>query len=351
MIIQPICKLFTRFCINFRYAVKLNKPLLTARLIKTYLSILFFKRRPLRYVDFAIGYDCNLKCEHCFATALRKDSRRQLTPLEYKKVVKEAMRLGALNFSFQGGEPLLYGELYEFIKNTYPSQNLISVTTNATQLNERNIRELKGCGVDILTISLDSGIAQEHDRFRGVQGTFDKVMKSVKLALENGLNVTLGGVVSHKNIQSKGLIDLIELAHSLNVIIFLALAAPIGRWTDRREMLLTDEDQRHLSFLLRKYPLLRTDFEANFIHYGCGAVKEILYLTPYGDVLACPFIHISLGNIFEEGLKSIRENALRDKYFRNYHRLCLAAEDEGFMKKNSGSFYDHDGKTCMLAKL
>jgi len=302
-------------------------------------------------VDFAIGYDCNLKCEHCFATALRNDSRRRLTYLEHKKVVKEAMRLGAVNFSFQGGEPILYRELYEFIKNTYPSQNLISVTTNATLLNERNIRELKRCGVDILTISLDSAIAEEHDRFRGVQGTFDKVMDTIKLALKNGVNVTLGGVVSHKNIRSKGLIDLIELAHRLNVIIFLALAVPIGRWADSREMLLTDEDRGYLYALVRKYPLLRTDFEANFVHYGCGAVKEILYLTPYGDVLACPFVHISLGNIFEENLKSIRENALRDPYFGNYHKLCLAAEDTEFMKKNSGSFYDRDGKARTLGGL
>ncbi len=337
-------KLFTRFCVNFRYAVRLNKPLLTARLIKTYLAVLLFKKRPLRYVDFAIGYDCNLKCEHCFATALRNDSRRRLTLSEHKRVVKEAMRLGAVNFSFQGGEPILYTELHDYIKNTYPSQNLISVTTNATLLNERNIRELKRCGVDILTISLDSAIAEEHDGFRGVQGTFDKVMNSVKLALKNGMNVTLGGVASHKNIRSKGLIDLIELAHRLNVIIFLALAVPIGRWADYREILLTDEDREYLYALVREYPLLRTDFEANYVHYGCGAVKEILYLTPYGDVLACPFIHVSLGNISEESLESIREKALRDPYFGNYHKLCLAAEDAGFMEKYSGSFYGRDGK-------
>ncbi len=85
--------------------------------------------------------------------------------------------------------------------------------------------------------------------------------------------------------------------------------------------------------------ILQADFEANFVQRGCGAVKEILYLTPYGDVLACPFLHFSLGNIFEESLEIIRDRALKNPYFDHYHHLCLPAEDREFIKKYSGEFY------------
>lgn len=328
-----------KYIINFRYAFRIRKPLLILRLISTFLGIIFLKRKPLRYVDFAIGYACNLKCEHCFATALRDDHRRTLTLLDHKSVIKQAMELGALNFSFQGGEPTIYPNLINLIKESCPQQNLISVTTNGTLLDEDKILTLKRTGVDILTISLDSAIPEEHDKFRGESGAFEKTMSTIKLALKHGLNVTIGAVASHNNVRSQGLIDLIELSHRLKVIIFLALATPAGEWADNEDIILTEDDRDYLYGLLKKYPLLRTDFEANFVHWGCGAVKEILYITPYGDVLACPFLHFTLGSLFEDSLKDIRDRALRNEYFARYHQLCLAAEDRDFMRKHKGNFY------------
>lgn len=293
----------------------------------------------MRYVDFAIGYACNLKCEHCFATALRNDLRRTLTLQEHRSIVKQAMNLGAVNFSFQGGEPAVYSNLIDYIRCSNPERNLISITTNGTLLDEEKIITLKKAGVDILTISLDSAIPEEHDKFRGERGAFEKTMNTIKLALKHGLNVTIGAVASHNNVRNSGLINLIELSHRLKVIIFLALAAPAGEWANNEDIILTEDDRDYLYGLLKKYPLLRTDFEANFVHWGCGAVKEILYITPYGDVLACPFLHFSLGSLFEESLKDIRDRALTNKDFAGYHQLCLAAEDKEFMSEHKGNFY------------
>ena len=332
-----------KYILNFSYAFRPRKPLLTLRLVATFLGIFFRNKRPLRYVDLAIGYACNLLCEHCFANGLKRNGRRTLTPVEYGAIVKQAMALGAVNFSFQGGEPTLYPELLEFIRHSSPERNLISVTTNATLLDRRSLAELKKAGVDILTISLDSAVAEEHDRFRGVPGTFAKVMETIRLARAMGFKITLGGVVSSQNIRSAGLVQLIEFAHKLGVIIFLALATPVGEWAGKEEVILAKADHEHLAGLLKRYPLLRTDFEANFVHHGCGAVKEILYLTPYGDVLACPFLHMSLGNVFEAPLADIRDRALEHPSLAAYAKVCLAAEDPEFMGYNRGSFYGQEG--------
>ena len=70
-----------------------------------------FKRPPLRYVDFSIDFACNLRCEHCFATALQQRGRRKMTVDDYARVARECMQLGAVNFSFQWGEPLLFRNL------------------------------------------------------------------------------------------------------------------------------------------------------------------------------------------------------------------------------------------------
>ena len=79
---------------------------------------------------------------------------------------------------------------------------------------------------------------------------------------------------------------------------------------------MTVDDLDYIRKLTEESPYIRTDFEANFRHIGCGAVKEILYLTPYGDVYACPFIHRSLGDAREESIKEIRDRALENKYYK-----------------------------------
>lgn len=319
--------------INFKYAFRPHKPLLLFRLAKAVIKSYLFNIVPLRYVDFALDFKCNLKCAHCFTVSLEQDGRRKLTIGEYRDIARQSMELGTVNFSFQGGEPLLFDKLLEIINVFQPERNLISVTTNGTLLTKNRVTELKRVGVDILTISLDSSIAKEHDNFRGVPGSFDKAFKGIKFALEGGINVTLGCVVTHENLKSKGILGLIEFSQKSKLLLYLIFPVPAGRWSNQKFMLLTHEDLLFIKDIIRRFPYTRTDFQANLGKYGCGAVKEILYITPYGDVLPCPFLHLSLGNVFEEPLSDIRNRGLKNKYFASYYDKCLASTDRDFIEK------------------
>ena len=67
------------------------------------------------------------------------------------------------------------------------------------------------------------------------------------------------------------------------------------------------------------------------LNLGCIAVKRMVSVTKYGDVMPCPYIHTSLGNFFEEPLKDIVERGLMIKYFGKYINTCLIAEDIKFI--------------------
>ena len=56
-------------------------------------------------------------------------------------------------------------------------------------------------------------------------------------------------------------------------------------------------------------------------------------ITKYGDVMPCPYIHVSLGNFFEEPLKDIIARGMSIKYFGEHVDTCLVAEDIEFIKK------------------
>lgn len=319
--------------LNLRYAFRPRKPLLNLRLAREVTQRSVSRRPRLRYVDFAVDFACNLRCDHCFAESLRREDRPRMGVEDYARAARACMRLGAVNFSFQGGEPLLFPDLAAIVASCRPERNLISVSTNGTLLTEARVEELVWMGVDILTVSLDSADAREHDRFRGVPGSFQKTLAGILRALDAGMHVTLGTVVTHQSLHTPGIRGLVRLARQLRLILYMILPVPAGRWSGSREMLLTEADLSHIEDLTRRTPYVRTDLQANLGGYGCGAAKEILYLTPYGDVLACPFLHVSGGNVLEEPVDVIRQRMLASPWFARYHPRCLVSTDREFVDR------------------
>jgi MoaA/NifB/PqqE/SkfB family radical SAM enzyme len=334
--------LLTDFIYDVQYAFNPRKPLLFVRLVMAVLGSWLGKTGRLRYVDFALDFGCNLKCVHCFATALEDDTRQVMGERDYARVAQECMRLGALNFSFQGGEPLLFNQLGEIIKACEPWRNVISVTTNGTLLTDGAVQRLRTWGVDIVTVSLDSSIAQEHDEFRGVEGTFNRTVAGIHRAHAAGLKVTLATVVTHQNLQSDGLQGLIQFARKHRFLLCLILPVPAGNWRHHESFSLSEDDLRFIDQLTATHHHVRTDFQANIGGYGCGAAKEILYLTPYGDVLVCPFLHISFGNVLKDSVRVIRERALRVPVLGRYHDKCLASTDAEFIRTHLSKTFDAD---------
>ena len=70
-------------------------------------------------------------------------------------------------------------------------------------------------------------------------------------------------------------------------------------------------------------------------------------MTPIGDVLVCPYVHIKIGNIFEQSLKEIIDHGFSIKYFRNHSELWLAGEDKEFIRK----FMTKSGQTIFKPAL
>lgn len=325
-----------RYYLAWRYGVHLRKPRLLVRQLKTAAQVYLLRQPRLRYVDFSLDYPCNLKCDHCFNTSFAQQppGRKKLCLEDYKKIAAECREMGAIAFSFQGGEPFLFLDRLEQVIEVFkPQSALISVTTNGTLGTRDNIRRLRKAGVDIFTISLDSGIAAEHDAFRGIPGTYDKAMHTMELALSEGLRVTIGTTVHHQNVRSEGIRRLIKFATSRRCQLVFALAVPAGEWLDNDEILLDDEDMKVVDQYCADNPLVRVDLCGNYLHWGCGAMKEIIYVTPYGDVLACPFLHISFGRAPGESLVSIRQRALKNPYLDKYWPGCLAATDVPFRQQ------------------
>ena len=98
-------------------------------------------------------------------------------------------------------------------------------------------------------------------------------------------------------------------------------------------MLIDKEDAAYLRDLKEKHDCLHRDLYPIFdFEWGCRTVNGLIYITEGGDVLPCPFIHVSLGNIIDEPLSTILERGWRVTKFRDYSSHCLAGEDREFIE-------------------
>lgn len=308
-----------------------RKPIVLFKIARSYLNYFLFKKVAPRYFDIAIGYECNLKCKHCFDVNMRRESKMQVD--EYRTFAGEAAKEGSFIFYFQGGEIFIIRGFEEIIQAFSPRKNIIGVTTNGYFATEENLKKLKRIGVDIVVFSIDSGIAEEHDAFRGKEGVFSRVIDGVKRAKEMNFIVSVNTALSHANIRSQGIDVLFTLLRGFDVKVNTIFAAPVGNWARRDDILLTNDDITYYDTVLRKkYPFLNRDLDNNFSPKpGCPAGKEVFFLDPYGNLLPCPFIHLSMGNVRQESFSSILARIKKIQFLKPYHSACLIAENRDFI--------------------
>lgn len=290
-------------------------------------------------IDFCFDYKCNMHCEHCCNLSFEK-KKREMTIEDLKDVAKQADELGLAQFNISGGEPLTFDNLDQIIEAINPGKFHISMSSNGLLLTKEKAEHLKQIGLDKIRISIDSFNEEDYLKTRKQEGTYNKAIEALLIAKEAGLQTAIQTVVSHQSCKTQATEDLAKFANDNGFNLDLLVARAIGRWEGKEEVLIDREDADHLVSLRNKYPVVHRDvFPTYNQNRGCGAVTNNLHLTKYGDILPCVFIHISIGNIFEEPLKDIIERGLSLKWFGKHHQLCLSGENRPFISKYMSKFY------------
>ncbi|MFC5410789.1 radical SAM protein [Larkinella bovis] len=130
--------------------------------------------------NYYITYRCNATCSFC---DIWERPSPYVTPENVRENLRDLKRLGVRVVDFTGGEPLLHRQLDDLLREAKALGLITTITTNGL-LYPKYAERLRGL-VDMLHFSLDSPIAEEHDKSRGVK-CFAKVMDSIALARQLG---------------------------------------------------------------------------------------------------------------------------------------------------------------------
>ncbi len=292
------------------------------------------KGESIAILQFQYDYTCNFQCQHCSVKRFQgKKEGRFFTPDDVKELSRQADEMGLAHIVITGGEPLIFPEFDAIVQAIDPQKFYITSDTNGWLLDRKKAEHLKSIGVDKIQLSLDSLSPAEHDEFRRKDKSHERALRAIEAAQEAGLNIIIQTVVAKERVRSQEFIDFLEFLNAKEVGVFVTYAKPVGSWEGNFDVLIDRADMDYMRELEKTYRVFTHLTPGYGLDLGCIAVKRMVSITKYGDVMPCPYIHVSLGNFFEEPLKDIIARGLKIKYFGQYADTCLVAEERNFINK------------------
>ena len=317
--------------IEKRNSLKKEKPYVYEKMIKFGEKI---KRgESIAIIQFQYNYACNFHCQHCSVKRFQgKKKVRQFTMTDVKDLARQADEMGLARFVITGGEPLIFPDFDVLVAAINPQKFYINCDTNGWFLDKKKAKHLKSIGVDRIQLSLDNFNEKEHDKFRRMKGSYQRVMRAVDASLGAGLGLFIQTVVTKQRLYSDEFIKFIEYFNKKGVGVFVSYAKPVGAWEKNFDILVNKDDINYMRNVLeKKYHVFTHLTPAYGLDMGCIGVKGMISITQYGDVLPCPYIHLSIGNVFEEPLQDIIQRGLNIKFFGEHIDTCTIAEDRNFI--------------------
>lgn len=131
---------------------------------------------------------CNLTCKHCYALSADTDYAGELSTAEAITVMHDLKVAGVPALILSGGEPLMRPDIFELAAQARAMKFYTGLSTNGTLIDEACADRIAATGFNYVGISLD-GIGAVHDKFRRLDGAFDRSMRAIHLLGERGVKV------------------------------------------------------------------------------------------------------------------------------------------------------------------
>lgn len=149
-------------------------------------------------VVFNCTQRCNLRCVHCYSHSTGKLGQNELTTEEAKAFITDIAEFGSPVILFSGGEPLTRPDVLELIAYAVSKGLRAVLSTNGTLIDQNTAKHLKDVKLSYVGVSLD-GMQEVNDKFRGVNGAFQKALDGMRNCRQEGIKVGLRFTINKRN--------------------------------------------------------------------------------------------------------------------------------------------------------
>jgi MoaA/NifB/PqqE/SkfB family radical SAM enzyme len=255
-------------------------------------------RRPIS-VQFEVTLRCNAKCGFCDYWKTPGEAKAH----ELKSFADAARFFNPMIITFTGGEPTLRRDLEDVVSavNGAVRVKYISIVTHGGMLTPERALSLWDAGINQFNISLDY-LDGRHDVARGIPGLTDKIMRTVPVLREKGIdNVRFNTVIKDDNLDQ--ILPIVTRAQEIGAGVNFSL------YTDNKngntEHLLRPEQMRELDDVIAQLLALKRRKRGVIVNSDyyleqmpryvrreltepCRAGLRTIHLSPTGHVKRCP---------------------------------------------------------------
>lgn len=300
---------------------------------------------------------CNLNCIYCFNEASRSKriqhaSKRKMDVPKICSVLQEFKKLGGDTVVFTGGEPTLYPQFEELIREVSKIGLHIQIITNGTTLSKLSISNIIGY-IDIINISIDSVVGEEVSFLWGKEdgeGELNNLFSGLaclKNAIDDGrydTAISILPVVTKINYNS-----MVVLVRKINDFFAhkvhwkFTMYGDIGIEEIDKQLRIDEQEYCHLLFALAKEIDTGNDLIAQQSYaINSGNVGRLLpyprtvsctpsfLVTAKGDVYPCQGLECEenyLGNVYESKLEDLFYS---DRFVDIREQLVMSEKNECF---------------------
>ena len=305
----------------------------------------------MHLLEIEITNRCNLNCKHCYN---RNETKIDMSLEEMKEYIQFANKYNVSTFVITGGEACLNKEFREFLKyiaeHRAELKNIKRIVLQSNGLIEKYIDCLLPNSIDLLHLSFDI----DNNTVRKVES--NNILNLSKLLTSKNINNYLFATV-HKN--NKDYIEkMSEIAYNNGSKIVFNLCTDNGNNSDI--LLNNDEKKKVYEIILKlqregkavnsRHPYLNCHLGLKTDKYegikgGCTAGIASCSILSDGNVIPCPFLRVSAGNIKNKKLEHIWLNSLVFKELRDRQKFdkCNKCKHLGYCGGCRSSAYKKYG--------
>jgi len=346
------------------YTIKLLKKLHLAKTIKKIINlpnrIFCYKKQFLLkdgtvFLPDSIIFEpttrCNLNCQMCYQKEERRMGKKDLSFEEIKKIINNLN--GVKRVSLIGAEIFARSDIFQIIEEFIKKGIKLYLTTNGTLINKDNIKKLIKLrkGIRGIGFSLD-GLEKTHNKIRGVDFAFKRTIEAINL-VKKDFNVSINSVIMKDNIDE--LYDLIKYLRDLGIVNF---GLAVEMFATPKEIVLSKkllgfqglplalevQENDKYEFSLEKikktidkiksikginviihpkaFEYFPKEFYNGTLRSKINLRCENMFLgriNAQGEIIFCPFIKKSFGNLLEQSFEEIWNN----KELKSFRRKLI----------------------------
>ena len=194
-----------------------------------------------RWLLAELTYACPLQCPYCSNPVDYSQYPTELSTEDWKRVLTEARKMGAVQLGLSGGEPLARTDLAEIVRHASGLGYYSNLITSGYGLTEARIVELKEAGLDHIQVSIQASTQELNDHIAGTK-SYSHKQDVARLVKKHGYPMVLCVVIHRQNIHQMA--DILAMASELGAdYLELANTQYYGWAHKNRDLLLPSREQ------------------------------------------------------------------------------------------------------------